>query len=443
MTSSTTATAAGVPCMLEDLLLSAVSKHGSLNSRQAHAEFGIPQRLAKETLCKLVETGQLQVQGKSRWTRYLPTDAQVSSEPEGYKWLRPYVLQVLGRMTGFQPDRVVARDVFTDKVLQAIGVNPGQWPTDWVPRGSITPMAMDRRIHCVYQSLKRCSTPLTLDASDVGTCQFGLTKAGAAAAWDLCADELEVLKEKLDGNLTRGFLLKRFGTGPLEESDLYQRFARAITTKLLISARIQLVDDHIQNFLSKLIRLDSLRSRILRGQTIPNSLLVSWAIGSARTDARNTGVEPVCRSLYGAFTEREREHMEKGTFSPKIAAYPAKTHAKDKGWSRRGMNIWIQGSGTDQFDIQDKLPTPEDTCADADFVANLQMTCERAIRRKAHKGTRDRYCLISRLLIRGLKAVDIAEHLGVSKSRANSLINSVRNILRGARAKGQFSAVLA
>lgn len=115
-----------------------------------------------------------------------------------------------------------------------------------------------------------------------------------------------------DKNYTSEWLAKHLRPAPGQtESVLMKKMRAAVRAKCPISASAGKVDDHVQEYLLKLVRRDGLRKKILAGSKITYSHLASYAVRSAWSDARNAGTEPVERELYGARTERERRNWAK------------------------------------------------------------------------------------------------------------------------------------
>lgn len=80
---------------------------------------------------------------------------------------------------------------------------------------------------------------------------------------------------------------------------------RKIRSKCKTSHRAGQVEDHLQEFVRKVIHRDAFRSRIETGRPLPYSQVAVYATRSACNDIRDTGADPVCRELMGSRTERE------------------------------------------------------------------------------------------------------------------------------------------
>lgn len=99
-------------------------------------------------------------------------------------------------------------------------------------------------------------------------------------------------------NATAQFLGENFGR-------LYDRATHHLRRKMPRSEMFDKVDDHVMNWVDRVIQRDGLRSRIEEGKSIAPSQVCAWARRGAYTDIRNEGREPAARVLYGALTPKE------------------------------------------------------------------------------------------------------------------------------------------
>lgn len=115
-----------------------------------------------------------------------------------------------------------------------------------------------------------------------------------------------------DMNLTAQWIRDHDGKG------LRVECAKKIARKCPISTRVGSVDDHVQEFFTRLIRRDALRKKLENREPIPYSLVASYAVRSAFVDFRNDGTEPVCREQNGARTEKEVRTLKSAGESPQL-----------------------------------------------------------------------------------------------------------------------------
>lgn len=104
-------------------------------------------------------------------------------------------------------------------------------------------------------------------------------------------------------NKTSLWLQEHLKEGP--HSKLWKTLEQALKYKCGMSSRISQIEDHIQAFLEKLIRRDSLKDKIDQGLPIYYKQLAAYAVNSAKNDMRDNGSNPVCRELHGARTDTE------------------------------------------------------------------------------------------------------------------------------------------
>lgn len=89
-------------------------------------------------------------------------------------------------------------------------------------------------------------------------------------------------------------------------SSLEIALQKAVQRRMKISARTQQVDDHLQQFYAKVLRRDAFAPHLAGGATLTYGRVAAWCVNSARTDARDSGTEPVSRALHYARSEQER-----------------------------------------------------------------------------------------------------------------------------------------
>ena len=132
---------------------------------------------------------------------------------------------------------------------------------------------------------------------------------GARGEWALTAigvKEAKRLREIYEGkiqlssgpNVTAQFIGDNFDR-------LYGRATLHVRRKLPRSEMFDKVDDHVMNWIDRVIQRDGLRSRIEANKSIAPSQVCAWARRGAYTDIRNEGREPVARVFHGALTPKE------------------------------------------------------------------------------------------------------------------------------------------
>jgi hypothetical protein len=211
-------------------------------------------------------------------------------------------------------------------------------------------------------------------------------------------------------NATSNFLDKRLReTGGMTGSFMAHLRA-AVAYHLPVSRTVGIIEDHVQNCFLRLISRDSLAKRLADGYTITNAQVALFAVRAGYTDIRDSGTDPVCREMYGARTERERE---KGVVTMPITD-PRIVWAQP---DDENAGTWV--------DIADNDTNQEDVLNFADIWQRLEDTI-----RKHKPNAADRYIEILRAKAQGSSINDIADTEDVSPFRAASMMAEIRRVLR-------------
>lgn len=339
----------------------------------------------------------------------MKTNTSVRPSP---KHFRIPLLKVLGRAVKFQPEVFVLHKDLVPKVIRAAGFDPdnlgsyGPIDEGWRRKGR-NPAGFDRNVSLAFRyAYRNCQEPLTVKGTNPG--MWGLTEAGVALAKKMCK------RQRPQKNATARFLDKRLcETGGINGT-LWNLLRGTLAKRLSLSAKVGFLDDHIQNCWLKLIRLDALKSRIEDGVNISDSHLATYVMRTACTDVRDMATEPVCRELYGARTEKERQT---GTMI---------SHASDQ------QVCWdTSGDTTVVMDIVD---------TDASMDERLQFEqlwseVEQSIRDKKPKAG-GRYAGIMHALYNGMTVKEIARQENVSPYRAAGMVAEARRCAREAAEEG-------
>lgn len=333
---------------------------------------------------------------------------------------RDPLLLALGRATRFKPHTHMPLWVVTPYTLKLYGYDPNDPP---FPRKGRKPEGLDRKIQVLCLYLKRedkwdrRKTPLT-ERGERG--QWALTEAGVEQAL-----RLESPKHRRNPtNLTARWLGDELHhPDGMERSPLYLSMARAIASKCSVSAATQQVDDHISGCIAKLIHRDSLRNRIMLGRSLSHSHICTYAVRSAWTDARDNATNPVCRELHGARTETERAKMEETKSSGPRVLDPRVTFSTED-----GVTQLLDIAADDSDDVVDNLHF--------ESLWGRVLDTIRVGKPKSY----DRYIEVLKIKLQGGNSTDIAMAMGVSASRATSMMAEARRVLQDARSAGKFEA---
>lgn len=352
------------------------------------------------------------------------------------------LLVTLGRETGFKPGVTVSLNCVVPKVLTLHGIDLNTTPFDRVRKDKSDPVGLDRRVIDAYKKLRRDDYSyvrkhgvLTVAGSPR---RWALTEEGVARARAIISGRKPVRKNRKPANATAAWLQKRL-THPLgiQHSDLYQRMYQAISLKCPVSASSDQIDDHIMECIARMIHRDSLRSRIEEGKSLTVSHIVAYAVRSAWTDARNSGTNPVARTLYGARTETERRKRRE---QPDITArptYAGQTSDLVVGMAGTANMVCYSYDEAGNRSIRDIAAANHEAIENTVFFETLWKRVTATVEKGKPK-VFERYLEILSLKLQGEGTGDIADVMGVSKSRASSMIAEARRVLRAAREQGRL-----
>lgn len=211
-------------------------------------------------------------------------------------------------------------------------------------------------------------------------------------------------------NATAKFLDKRLHATGGYNGTLMRTMRTAVSSRLHVSHTVGMVDDHIHNCFARLIARDSLADRLAEGHVITDQQLAMFAVRSGYTDVRDSGTNPVCRELYGARTDRERE---KGVVTAPMTD-PRIVWGSDEDGN---TGTWV--------DLADEAANQEDAVAFAEVWDRLE-----GIIRKHKPLAAERYIGLLRSKANGASVADIADDEDVSVSRATSMMAEIRRVLR-------------
>ena len=338
-------------------------------------------------------------------------DPRSSSAPlPPYSVFHDPLIKVMARRTRFRSGvSVTCGPVILDTLREA-GYDPDNLPHGWPLKGR---KGIARRVREQFRYAHRDWTYPTMASTAPG--RWKLTEAGLFRAYVLYCDGTR--------NLTATYLdLRLRGTGGLEGSFMTLMRA-AILKKLSRSATAGFTEDHIHNCFVRLIHRDSLRERILQGRGFPDTLIASYMVRSGYSDIRKMGVEPVCREMYGARTEREVVNkIEMGELTDSRII-----------WGDDGFGD-LQPQGL----LDNTIDSLQEVNDHIDFEI-LWAEVEEAVRIRKPKAW-PRYLGIIKMRASGWTVSEIAEAESVSIYRAASIMSEARRCLKGACEAGEILA---
>ena len=188
--------------------------------------------------------------------------------------------------------------------------------------------------------------------------------------------------------------------------EVYKTLVGHLNSKMQRSGELKVVDDHVQEFLARLIDDDRLAPLLTTGETPKLAVLRVWAYQSACTELRRWGVDAALRATRNAKTSRE---VQKGKdFQPVQSAHAA------------SEIITASDDGSEStHDLCDPTAfTPEDVSARRSRVDHVRATLIR-------KGQAHLVPVVDGLLD-GLTLQELQTAYGVSGDQITSVIRGLR-----------------
>jgi hypothetical protein len=185
--------------------------------------------------------------------------------------------------------------------------------------------------------------------------------------------------------------------------------------KLQTSRQIDVVEDHVQTFLCRLVEKDQLAPYLELGKPIQPGVLRVWAYQSACTEIRGWGVDASLRQSRGAKTHRDRQ-ADAGKL-PVVAIHSTESAVERRYEVENGEVV------SDLFD-----PHAEDAEDALVSAETLERAREVVLRKIAGAGPR--YAALFDALVDGGKRATLASEAGVSRNRMASMLSRIREVLR-------------
>jgi hypothetical protein len=359
---------------------------------------------------------------------------------------RPYpsdlfdsVIVAIARATSYKPDTVIDHWLVIPAALQHYGIDLKTTPFRRDrPNPKVDPVGLDKRVRDAYRNLHKMDKNGWFHASYSKAHGGFMTVAGTPKKWALTEAGVERAKQidkrlirKMGGtpNFTGIWLGQQLQAyGGMQASSLFKALASAIASKCPVSKSSGQVEDHVSEFILRQIHRDSLRDRIMAGKTPSVSHLCSYAVRSAFTDARNSGTNPVCRALYGARTETERRKA-------------AESGEDTKRWSYNDTNVTYTKGDNGMTQILDIVVNDDEEIYDRLYFNDIWKGVMSTLQKGKPKVFK-RYAEVLEIKSRGFGTDEVACAMGVSKSRASSMIAEARRVVREARDEGLLDNVL-
>jgi hypothetical protein len=368
---------------------------------------------------------------------------------QGY--FRPFMLLCLGHLSGFETEKAFRFKDLLASLNGMEGIDPS-WPAKTLRARIHHIMWYHHRVDCwdppnadkLFTSAKRGLYSLT----ELGLCEAkgieienrteAILSSDGQTLEDLTPEEISTIHGRVTNefeaefcprgrNLTAEWLGEMFSVpGGMTKSPLYASIVKTVASKLPVSAASDMVEDHVQQFLLRLMDRDSLHDRIRSGQNITVSHLSTYAVRSACSDIRSMGTNPVCREIYGARTETER--------------LKAKLNGTDDGrrWKIKDPRVSFHKDEEGLSAVLEIADEARVEVADVEAFEVFWVRMEKALKWRV-PGAWPRYAKILRMKLEGGTTKEIANEMGVSTSRTTTMLSVARKILREVKDLGFFS----
>lgn len=189
-----------------------------------------------------------------------------------------------------------------------------------------------------------------------------------------------------------------------------------LETRLRTSRQIGAIEDHIQTFVERLVKNDTLAPHLATGAKVQASVLKVWAYQSACTEIRGWGTDASLRTTRGAITARERSGV-RTTVLHDTPAVRVVTGAK-------GASV--------EEDVNSDLYRPGEGGTDEALAYKQSLeACRKAIRNAVPPHAADRYLKLFDAMVSGETRSEIAESDNMSDARVTGMMAKMRTVLRG------------
>ena len=317
------------------------------------------------------------------------------------------MLRALGKLSGHTLEPVDRPDVLRSTLAEA-GYDPDHLPLGWNDLASNGQPQIMEALRSLARSM---STLITRNQRNT----WSLTRAGLDRAAEYNGVVLTLVEDPIPApkkqgpNLTSQWLTKHLTPIRGEaDSKLMTLLKGALTRHMRISVDRGLVEDHIQNFMIRVIRRDSFAATLAAGEELPYTKVASYCVNSSRSDVRDMGTDPVCREMMGARTDKERRQHD--TEESAVTAQPA-----NKGHYDTDGNV--------------KAPAAVVTPVVApDFETVWRRVEETASAHRPHAWKL--YAPILQLKAEGFSIQEIATQKGITRKRASKMLSDACQLVR-------------
>ena len=187
---------------------------------------------------------------------------------------------------------------------------------------------------------------------------------------------------------------------------VYATLIGHLSSKMQRSSELSVVEDHVQEFLARLVNDDRLAPLLTTGETPKLAVLRVWAYQSACTELRRWGVDASLRATRNAKTSRE---VQKGKDFQPVQSGTAACEV---------VTVSDDGSESTHDLCDPSAPTPEDVSARRSRVDHVRATLIR-------KGQGHLVPVVNGLL-EGMTLQELQTTYGVSGDQITSVLRGLR-----------------
>ena len=187
---------------------------------------------------------------------------------------------------------------------------------------------------------------------------------------------------------------------------VYSTLIGHLSSKMQRSSELSVVEDHVQEFLTRLVDDDRLAPLLTTGETPKLAVLRVWAYQSACTELRRWGVDAALRATRNAKTSRE---VQKGKDFQPVQSHVAVSEV---------VTVSDDGSESTHDLCDPMVPSPEDVSARRSRVDHVRSTLIR-------KGQAHLVPVVDGLL-EGQTLEELQTAYGVSENQITSVLRRLR-----------------
>lgn len=224
--------------------------------------------------------------------------------------------------------------------------------------------------------------------------------------------------------------------------ELIERLRTHLERKMPRSMIMGKIEDHIQGYLTNLIRRDGLRTRIEQGVSIPLSQVCNWCRRSAYSDIRDEGRDPVTRTLHGALTKDEWERNAEVEWTREVIPTTINQSDQLSLGSSFGMGTYDpDDAGVSAMDYLVSSNDVEQEFANTEAFDVTMDAINEAILSHLEGKSHDKdlhLAILHDRYVKQLSMKELAAKHNIQKEKANQVVSRIRKAVRKANDNGRF-----